>query len=104
MKAAFLSLCGSTILVVSSAQAHAQCSPGLGDNIAGADRLVASLRPVKPGQMRVFALDGSEYGAGQVHWMKGQLRFVSRACALGDDASADSHLQGVVDLLKAHRR
>lgn len=31
--------------------------------------VVHSLRPDKPGQARVFATDGSEFTAGQAHWM-----------------------------------
>src|SRR5262249_28117425 len=70
-------------------------------------RLVDSLRPDKPGQMRVFAADGSEYNAGQVLWMKGQLRKFDRLCASGTPANAAEAakvLAGVEDLLKSHRR
>jgi hypothetical protein len=70
-------------------------------------RLVDSLRPDKAGQMRVFAADGSEYNAGQVLWMKGQLRKFDRLCASGtpaDAAEAAKVLAGVQELLKSHRR
>jgi hypothetical protein len=70
-------------------------------------RLVASLRPEKPGQMRVFAADGSEFSAGQVQWMKGQLRKFERLCASGspgDAAEAAKVLAAVEDLLKSHQR
>lgn len=66
--------------------------------------MVDSLRPDKPGQMRVFASDGSQYTAGEAQWMKGQLRFALRLCAQGDEASAASALHGVVDLLNARHR
>jgi len=69
--------------------------------------LVDSLRPEKAGQMRVFAADGSEYNAGQVQWMKGQLRKFDRLCARGapgDAAEAEKVLAGVEELLKSHRR
>ena len=69
--------------------------------------LVDSLRPEKAGQMRVFAADGSEYNAGQVQWMKGQLRKFDRLCARGgpgDAAEAEKVLTGVEELLKSHHR
>jgi hypothetical protein len=69
--------------------------------------LVDSLRPEKPGQMRVFAVDGSEFNAGQVQWMKGQLRKLDKLCARGgpgDALEADRVLAGVDRLLESHRR
>ena len=70
-------------------------------------RLVDSLRPEKAGQMRVFAADGSEFNAGQVQWMKAQLREVDKLCLRGtseDEARADKLLQDVRELLESHRR
>jgi hypothetical protein len=67
-----------------------------------AERSIDSLRPDKPGQMRVFASDGSEYTAGQALWTKGQLRFTLQGCAHGDAASAASRTKEVMELLKAH--
>jgi hypothetical protein len=67
-------------------------------------RIVDVLRPEKAGQLRVFAADGSEFTAGQVMWMKGQLRLVERACARGDQADAARLLTQVRDLIEAHRR
>jgi hypothetical protein len=70
-------------------------------------RLVDSLRPDKAGQMRVFAADGSEFNAGQVQWMKGQLRKFDKLCASGaaeDEAQAAKVLAGVQELLDSHRR
>jgi hypothetical protein len=66
--------------------------------------IVDWLRPEKAGQVRVFASDGSEFTAGQVLWMKGQLRLVGQACARGDQADAAQRLTGVQDLVKSHRR
>lgn len=68
------------------------------------ERIVGVLRPEKAGQLRVFAADGSEFTAGQVMWMKGQLRLVERACARGDQADAARLLTEVRDLVEAHRR
>jgi hypothetical protein len=67
-----------------------------------AERIVDSLRVEKPGAMRFFAVDGSEYSAAEGLWMKGQLRYAVRACARGDQAAATPHLEGVAEVLKAH--
>jgi two-component system KDP operon response regulator KdpE len=77
-------------------------SPGLTEQLVSAERIVDSLRPDKAGQMRVFAVDGSEFTAGEALWMKGQMRSALRACAQGDEASAASTLRGITDLLNAH--
>jgi len=68
------------------------------------ERIVDVLRPEKPGQMRVFAADGSEFTAGQVMRMKGELRRAEHACARGDQADAARLLTEVRDLVEAHRR
>ena len=68
------------------------------------ERIVDVLRPEKAGQLRVFAADGSEFTAGQVMWMKGQLRLVEHACARGDQADAARLLAEVRGLVEAHRR
>lgn len=67
-------------------------------------RLVDSLRPDKGGQMRVTAADGSEFTAGQVRWMQGQLRLVDEACVRNDPAAASRALSAVRELLKARQR
>jgi hypothetical protein len=66
--------------------------------------LVDSLRPDKPGQVRVFAADGSEFTAGQVRWMHAQLSLVNAAHARGDQVQAAQLLAGIHDLLEAHSR
>jgi ATP-dependent protease HslVU (ClpYQ) peptidase subunit len=70
-------------------------------------RIVDSLRPDKTGQARVFAADGSEFTAGQVLWMKGQLRKVAALCATGaagDQAEATRLLAQVRELIRSHQR
>jgi hypothetical protein len=104
MKTALFSVVASTCLLAASTLAHASCSTTLTEQFAGTNRIVDSLRPDKPGQMRVFASDGSEFTAGQALWMKGQLRSVQQACVQGDEVSAASSLHGVTDLLRAHHR
>ena len=101
MNTTFLSVVASTYLLASSTPAHANCSSALSDNFAGAERIVDLLRPDKPGQIRVFASDGSEFTAGQALWMKGQLRSALQACVQYDDASAGSSLHKVIDLVNA---
>ena len=101
MTTTFYSIIAATCLMT-SALAHADCGSQFSRHYAGAERIVDSLRPDKPGQMRVSAFDGSEYTAGQALWMKGQLRSALQACAQGNEATATSALQGVTDLLNVH--
>ena len=103
MKTVLFSAVASTYLLASTLT-YASCSTTFTEKVAGADRIVESLRPDKPGQMRVFASDGSEFTAGQALWMKGQLRSVLQACVQGDEVSAASSLHGVTDLLRARHR
>jgi hypothetical protein len=104
MNTTLYSVVASACLLACSTLSHASCSTAFTAQVASAERTVGSLRPDKPGQIRVFASDGSEFTAGQALWMKGQLRFVQQACAQGDEVSAGSSLHGVTDLLNAHRR
>jgi len=104
MKIALLSVVASAYFLASPTLTYANCSTTFTEKLAGAGRIVDSLRPDKPGQMRVFASDGSEFTAGQALWMKGQLRSVLQACVQGDETSAASSLHGVTDLLSTHHR
>jgi hypothetical protein len=104
MNTTLFSVVASTYLLASSTLTHASCSTAFTENLAGAERIVSSLRPDKPGQIRVFASDGSEFTAGQALWMKGQLRSVVEACARDNEVSAASSLRGVTDVLNAHHR
>jgi hypothetical protein len=90
--------------LMASTLAHATCSPSFSEQLARTERVVDSMKPDKPGQVRVSAFDGSEYTAGETLWMKGQLRSVLEACARGDEASATSTLYGVTELLYSHHR
>lgn len=103
MKTTLVSAVASTCLLASTLT-YANCSTALTEKFAGAERIIDSLRPDKPGQTRVFASDGSEFTAGQALWMKGQLRSVQQACIQGDEVSAASSLHGVTDLLRTHHR
>jgi len=88
------------------AQAQAPCDPA-SQQYKDCVRLVDSLRPDKAGQMRVFAVDGSEFTAGQALWMRGQLRKVARLCASGrpeDQEEAARILMEVHELLQSHHR
>ena len=82
--------------------AYADCSTRLTESIIGAERIVDSLRPEKSGQSRVFAVDGSEYTAGQATWMRAQLNLVRRACARGDEHAASVYLQGLLGVIRTH--
>jgi hypothetical protein len=80
------------------------CETQLTRELRDCEHIVEALRPEKAGQVRVFAADGSEFTAGQVMWMKGQLRLVEQACARGNQADAARLLTEVRNLVEAHRR
>lgn len=67
--------------MAASAHADTGCSAALMTRLESLARIADSLHVDKPGQARVFALDGSEYSAGQSYWMQGQLRKAARLCA-----------------------
>ena len=95
--------CFSTSAVNAGAGCDPQAMPGYRDSLL----LVDSLRPEKPGQMRVFAADGSEFTAGQAQWMKGQLQRAQWLCARhgnSDPADAAASVAAVQGLLKSHQR
>jgi hypothetical protein len=84
-------------------RASESCDPDLARQYRESLRIADSLRPDKPGEARVFAVDGSEFTAGQVQWMKGRLRLVEEACAHGDQATAQRLLRDVQELIQGHR-
>src|ERR1700751_2942012 len=91
----------ATACLLASSLTHANCSPAFTERFTSAQRMVDSLRPDKPAQVRVSASDGSEYTAGQAQWMKGQLRSALQSCARSDEGSAASTLQAVTELLNS---
>lgn len=104
MAARIHSIVASTALLALSSLAHASCSPTLTEHFSSVQLIVDSLRPDKPGQMRVVASDGSVFTSGEAHWMKAQLRFVRKNCIHGDEATAAKALLEVNSLLSAHDR
>lgn len=95
----------ATLGATSAYAAHgATCDDKLSASLQQAQYIVGSLHPDKPSQMRVFAVDGSEFTAGQAQWMKGQLQRVAGACAQGDAADASARLAQVQELLSEHHR
>jgi hypothetical protein len=101
-------LVGTAVLLIATAgHAAIGCDESATEQYRHAERIVASLRPEKPGQMRVFAADGSEFNAGQASWMKARLRKYAQLCTHGspeDLAEAAKILAEVQDLLKSHQR
>ena len=98
-------LCSAMLVLGAVAQAQSPCDSS--SQYKECVRLVDSLRPDKGGQARVFALDGSEFTAGQALWMRGQLRKVARLCASGrpeDQQEAERILTDVHELLQSHHR
>jgi hypothetical protein len=98
---------GAALLIGAVGQAAIGCDAPSMQQYRDTARIVDSLRPEKPGQMRVFAADGSEFNAGQANWMKARLRKYTRLCEHGspeDLAEAAKILTEVQDLLKSHQR
>src|SRR5258708_19703775 len=89
----------STALLALSNLAQANCSPSLSEHISSVQRIVASARPDKPGQVRVVASDGLVFTSAEAHWMNAQLRLVQKSCAQGDEAAAEKTLLYVNILL-----
>jgi hypothetical protein len=104
MQIPFVCAVASIYLLASAPLAQASCSASFAKQFASAERTANSLRPDKPGQMRVFSADGSEFTAGQVLWIMGQLRSIERDCVRGDEAAAVSSLSGVNALLSTRKR
>ena len=100
MSASLLSLLASTAFAASL------CNGPADRQYRDCVRMVDSLRPQKPGQARVYAADGSEFTAGQVQWMRGQLRKAARLCATGNPRDQDEAarvLTEIQSLLASHR-
>jgi hypothetical protein len=104
MRIPIVSAVASAYLLASVPVAHADCSESFARQLASAERTANSLRPDKPAQVRVFGADGSEFTAGQVLWIKGQLRSIERSCARGDEVAAASSLNDVNLLLSGRKR
>ncbi|HZE44233.1 MAG TPA: hypothetical protein VE058_10640 [Steroidobacteraceae bacterium] len=102
MAARILSIVASAALLALSNLAQANCSPTLTEHFSSVQRIVDSVRPDKPGQMRVIAGDGSVFTGAEAHWMKAQLLLAQKECARGDEPAADTALRGISDFLSAH--
>lgn len=102
MAASIHSIVASTALLALSNLAQANCSPTLTEHFSSVQRIVDSVRPDKPGQLRVVASDGSVFTSAEAHWMNAQLRLVQKECAQGDEAAADKALRELNTLLIAH--
>jgi hypothetical protein len=104
MSTSAASVAALIFLSTASTLSYAGCSPTLTTQFETTQRIVNSVRPDKPGQMRVSASDGSVFTGADALWMKGQLRLVQKECAQGDEAAANTTLRGVIDFLSAHHR
>ena len=74
MKTTFTGLLALGTLTATGAYAAngSGCDAQLSASLEQAQHIVGSLHPDKPSQMRVYAIDGSEFTAGQSQWMKGR--------------------------------
>ena len=107
MSARIVVSAAAMFLLASAAYAGSPCDGASGQEYRECVRLVDSLRPDKAGQARVFAVDGSEFTAGQAQWMRGQLRKVERLCASAapaDQAEAERVLAEVRELIVSRHR
>jgi hypothetical protein len=104
MAARILSIVASTALLAQSNLAQANCSPTLTDHFSNVQQIVDSVRPDKPGQLRVVASDGLVFTSAEAHWMNAQMRLVQKDCAQGDETAANKALGKVDNLLRAHKR
>jgi hypothetical protein len=103
MSSKFLS-CILVACAVSLSHAAESCDASFTEQYHDRARIVDSLRPDKGGQARVFAVDGSEFTAGQARWLQGQLHKVEEACVRGDQVRAAQLLADVQELLKSHHK
>ena len=99
-----LAVIAASTLISTVALASTGCSKDFNNRFQQSRQFVETLRPEKPGQMRVFAVDGSEFTASQVQWLRGRMRLIDAACVRGDEGRAEQLLSGTRDLLQAHRR
>jgi len=104
MKCQIAISCALVLVGAPVTYANSGCDAAQLAALQSSDRIVTSLRPDKPGLARVFAVDGSEFTAGQSQWMRGQLRKSSRACARGDAAAAERAVAAVRELIGSHTR
>ena len=92
-------------LVASQAYADGGCDAGLKQRYENDARVVNSLRPDKPSEMRVYAVDGSEFTAGEARWMRSELRKIESYCTSVNSArarQATAAAANVEALLKSH--
>ena len=96
-------IAGFLVLATIAANAHSApaCDPDFNRSYEATSRVVDSLRPEKPGALRVFSADDLRITAGQAMWMQGQLRGIARACTQGDITGARTRLGEVQTLLRA---
>jgi len=99
----FLKLLSVALITVPAGQAFASSSTmELLPNFKQASRIINSLHMDKPGQSRVFAVDGSEFTGVQALWLKGQMHTVEMAAMHGDRSQATRELQQIATILQQH--
>jgi hypothetical protein len=97
------SVVASTALLALSNLAQANCSPTFTEHLSSVQRTVDSVRPDKPGQLRVVGSDGLVFTSAEAHWMSAQLRLAQKDCVQGDEPAAEKALLEVNNLLSAHK-
>jgi len=96
----------STLVVAGwcSASMAADCAAPLVRSLQDAGRRIESMQVTKPGQVRVFAADGSEYTAGAVRRMRAEVQLADQACRRGDARVASGYLDAISATIRAAAR
>lgn len=94
-------------IAVPAAFASEPCDAQFQQQLHDSQRFVDAMHVAKPGGARVFAVDGSEFGSGQVLWMQGRIRHAVRLCTRGGpqySAQAAADLTEVRSLIASKHR
>lgn len=98
----YFNLLAALSLTAMHAASAASTDSVLKQTLHQAERIVNSLKLEKPSQMRVFAIDGTEYTNSEALWLKGRLTATREALDRNDSKMAAVNLQAAVDTLRSH--
>jgi hypothetical protein len=94
----------AAVIISGTVEAGEPCDGPATPAFESAQRLIASLHPDKPGQLRVVANDLSEFTVAETQWLRSRIHAVSRAWRAGDERLATLQLAEVTTLIEARRR
>ena len=99
MRFFYLLLAAGSVALASGVLEAAPCDAAFTRSYAPYAHAVDSLRPDKPGALRVFDSNGASYSAAQALWMKGQVRAIDRACVREDILEASRRFDSLRTLI-----